>query len=145
MFLNPSGYITQYYLAKSAAVSKKDAIEEWLRIFHHLVCWSLGSPRCHLLKVRFWVFELLYFGTFLGELHCPRGDWPMERKSTLRRVFVLDTIPLIMLKSFKIVHNSPNSWLGCRNTASNESWEGALRDSSVRKPSSPTPTGSGRA
>lgn len=84
-------------------------------------------------------FVIAYFGTFLGELHCPRGDFmPMERKSTLCRLFVLVTLPLIMLKSFKIVHNSACSWPWCRNTASNESWE----VNSIRKPTASTPTGS---
>lgn len=100
---------------------------------------SFGVAPLPFVKSSLLGFVIAYFGTFLGELHCPRGDFmPMERKSTLCRLFVLVTLPLIMLKSFKIVHNSACSWPWCRNTASNESWE----VNSIRKPTASTPTGS---
>lgn len=69
--------------------------------------------------------------------HCP-GRWRLqtERKSG---VFVLDTIPLIMLKSFKIVHNSPHSWL------SGVVIPHLMNHCAMRKPSAPAATGSGRA
>lgn len=60
---------------------------------------SFGVAPLPFVKSSLLGFVIAYFGTFLGELHCPRGDFmPMERKSTLCRLFVLVTLPLIMLK-----------------------------------------------